>query len=65
MANTHEHKFYGYQVKADFEPLPPFMEESADGELVNTNQDLYRRVEYAISICNCGAARKVKVNEEV
>lgn len=61
---NHDHRYYGYQVKADFEPLAPEYHDDMlddDGNPYNVNKDLYRRTEYAVSICNCGAARKVKV----
>ncbi len=44
----HVHKYYAFQVKYEFEPLPE-------------GNNLYRRVEYSYSVCNCGRAIKSKV----
>lgn len=44
----HRHRYYFAQIKYDFEPLPE-------------GNNLYRRVEYSYSVCNCGRAIKSKV----
>ena len=64
---NHEHKFFIFQVKADFEPLPVEMVDvDNDGKYTNVNKDLYRRVEYATLGCNCSEVikRKVKNGDE-
>ena len=43
---THTHKYFAFQTKAEFEPI------FTNGEV------LYRRVEYLISGCNCGKSLK-------
>lgn len=54
--SDHFHKFFGFQVKAEFEPLPPkFVKD------INVTKDLYRRVEYIITVCNCGTGKKTRL----
>jgi hypothetical protein len=48
----HDHKFFIFQVKADFEPTKL---KTTDGRV------LYIRIEYAFSGCNCGAALKTRI----
>jgi hypothetical protein len=50
----HEHKFFVFQVKADFQPLP----------LDENGKQLYERYEYAVLGCNCGKVVKTKVKEQ-
>ena len=52
MSYTHEHKYFIYQVKNNFEPT------------IILDQDgrtLYIMVEYAFSSCNCGDTIKKEV----
>ena len=51
----HEHYYKGFQQKSEFEPV----------EFGKTASDtLYRRVEYTVSVCGCGASLKKKVEQE-
>lgn len=47
----HRHKYFVFQVKADFVPVG----RAKDGVQV------YERVEYSYSGCNCGASLKSRV----
>lgn len=52
MTDEHTHKWFLFQVKADFEPV----------EYGKTGTEiLYRRIEYAFMSCNCGSSLKTKV----
>lgn len=51
MSYEHEHKYYAYTTKSEFEPI------FVDGEV------LYRRTDYLISGCSCGLSTKSKVRE--
>lgn len=49
----HSHKFFAYNVKADF-------------EVAGKNQlgeQLYKRVEYLISGCNCGQGIRTRITD--
>lgn len=67
--DTHVHKYFLFQVKADFEPykgaydsLPIDPTTPRTGKLAD---NLYTRVEYGILSCNCGAVIKTKVKNEL
>lgn len=51
----HEHKYFAYNTKAEFEPV---VVPNPD------NAQLYQRVEYLISGCNCGAGIKMRLIED-
>lgn len=53
--NSYGHKFFVFQVRADFEPV---IIPNPD------NVQLYQRVEYAITNCNCGEVRRKKVVQD-
>lgn len=49
----HQHKYFMFQVKKDFEPVI-----MADGSI------LYKMVEYGYSGCNCGFGVKSQIKEK-
>lgn len=60
MARDHEHRWFLTTTKNAFEPVPQF---KPDGEPVETADMLYRIVEYAYLICNCGDIKKEPVQQ--
>lgn len=58
--DDHIHKFFIFQVKADFSPATDYLYSSEDKD----HRTLYERVEYAILGCNCGKVVKTKVIEQ-
>lgn len=55
---VHEHKYFAFQTKTEFEPVIYVSPELA--EMIGKD-NLYTKVEYQYSSCNCGLAQKVKV----
>jgi hypothetical protein len=60
--HVHQHKYFAYTHKSEFEPVDINKVVFRDDYLEPPVQ-LYRRVEYLISGCSCGLAVKSKVKD--
>jgi hypothetical protein len=66
---NHEHKFFIFDVRSNYELFNPplkWIEEYSDAllDLYGELDQLYKKTEYAVLGCNCGEVIKQKIKRE-
>lgn len=63
ISDTGNHRYFIFKVVEVFEPVKVYVAED-DNPNMMSYRNLYEKVEYAISGCNCGSAVRQRVKQQ-